>query len=167
VDDPTREAVAKAAGVETDFGRTLGAGGCNDLQYGRKPAENQKRQAMVPKGALGVLNPLAPPVVYHGERTKCNHLITRRSNEMEYPSRVDCSLSAKKIRPARSHQGARASHVGSWRGTIDEKIGDLETLANPTVGWQRIPAWWIFALRQKRKSEGDANAMIADIESQI
>ncbi len=51
VDDPTREAVAKAAGMETEFREDLWEQVVETIsRYGRKPAENQKRQAVVPKG---------------------------------------------------------------------------------------------------------------------
>src|SRR5574341_839993 len=59
VDDPTREAVAKAVGVETEFREDLWEQVVETIaRYGRKPSENQKRQATVPKGALGVRNPV-------------------------------------------------------------------------------------------------------------
>ena len=57
VDDPTREAVALAFGVETEFRQEL----WEQIQeivtrYGRTPRENQKRQAHVPVGAIAIKN---------------------------------------------------------------------------------------------------------------
>ena len=61
VDDPTREAVAKALGVELEFREDLWEQVVAVIsRYGRKPSENQKRQAYVPKGAIGIPNPSAP-----------------------------------------------------------------------------------------------------------
>ncbi|HJS18601.1 MAG TPA: competence/damage-inducible protein A, partial [Anaerolineales bacterium] len=59
VDDPTREAVAKAAGVELEFREDLWEQVVAIIsRYGRKPSENQKRQAYVPKGSIGIPNPV-------------------------------------------------------------------------------------------------------------
>ena len=59
VDDPTREAVARAAGVELEFREDLWEQVVAIIsRYGRKPSENQKRQAYIPKGALGISNPV-------------------------------------------------------------------------------------------------------------
>ena len=59
VDDPTREAVAQAAGVGTEFREDLWEQVVETIKrYGRGPAENQKRQAVVPQGAISVKNPV-------------------------------------------------------------------------------------------------------------
>src|SRR5512136_2170133 len=53
VDDPTREAVALAVGVEPEFRPELWEQIQNRFQrFGRKPTENNKRQAYVPTGAI-------------------------------------------------------------------------------------------------------------------
>ena len=67
VDDPTREAVARAAGVEIEFRDDLWKQVVETVaRYGRRPSENQKRQAMVPKGALGVKNPVGTAPALRG-----------------------------------------------------------------------------------------------------
>src|SRR5512134_1429117 len=59
VDDPTREAVARAVGVETEFREDLWQQVVEVIsRYGRKPSENQRRQAYVPQGAIGINNPV-------------------------------------------------------------------------------------------------------------
>src|SRR5574342_728553 len=59
VDDPTRYAVARALGVETEFREDLWEQVVTTIKrYGRKPAENQKRQAYVPQGAIAIKNPV-------------------------------------------------------------------------------------------------------------
>ena len=53
VDDPTREAVAQAVGVETEFRDVLWQQVVERFaQYGRTPTENNRRQAYVPQGAI-------------------------------------------------------------------------------------------------------------------
>ncbi|MDD2922357.1 MAG: competence/damage-inducible protein A, partial [Anaerolineales bacterium] len=55
VDDPTRAAVAKALGVETEFREDLWEQVVAVIaRYGRAPSENQRQQAYVPQGASGV-----------------------------------------------------------------------------------------------------------------
>jgi len=101
VDDPTREAVARAAGIETEFREDLWDQVVESIsRYGRKPAENQKRQAVVPKGAIGVKNPVgtAPAFIVETER---NAVISLPGvpNEMEHIfARVHHSLFTKTVR---------------------------------------------------------------------
>jgi len=170
VDDPTREAVAKAAGVETEFREELWEQVVATIsKYGRKPAENQKRQAMVPKGALGVLNPVgtAPSFIMESER---NVIISLPGvpNEMEYILHESIVPYLQKRFDLHEVIKVRVLHTsGLGEGTIDEKIGDLETLANPTVGLAAHTGVVDIRIAAKAESEADANAMIADIESQI
>ena len=57
VDDPTREAVARAFNVETEFRQELWEQILEIVtRYGREASENQKRQAYVPKGAIAIKN---------------------------------------------------------------------------------------------------------------
>jgi len=59
VDDPTRQAVAQAVGVELEFRPELWEQiTARVARYGRTPTENQKRQAYIPKGAISIENPV-------------------------------------------------------------------------------------------------------------
>ena len=61
IDDPTRLAVAKALGVDTEFREDLWHQVVEVVaRYGRTPAENQRRQAVVPVGAIGICDPADP-----------------------------------------------------------------------------------------------------------
>ena len=94
VDDPTREAVARALGVETEFREELWEQVKTVIaRYGRVPGENQKRQAMVPRSAIAIENPVgsAPSFIVefplsqesHREEAKAakNDLILREEKE--------------------------------------------------------------------------------------
>ncbi|HEY9152539.1 MAG TPA: molybdopterin-binding protein [Anaerolineales bacterium] len=170
VDDPTREAVAKAVGVETEFREELWNQVVATIsKYGRKPAENQKRQAIVPKGALGVLNPVgtAPAFIVETER---NSIISLPGvpNEMEHILHESIIPYLQKRFDLHEVIKVRVLHTsGLGEGTIDEKIGDLETLANPTVGLAAHTGVVDIRITAKGESEADADKMIADIESQI
>jgi RNA-binding protein YhbY len=56
---------------------------------------------------------------------------------------------------------------GLGEGTIDEKIADLEKLNNPTVGLAAHTGVVDVRIAAKAKSEGEANAMIAEVESHV
>ncbi len=170
VDDPTREAVAKAVGVETEFREELWQQVTSAIsKYGRKPAENQKRQAVVPKGALGVLNPVgtAPSFIVEAERTVIISL-PGVPNEMEHILHESVVPYLQKRFDLHEVIKVRVLHTsGLGEGTVDEKIGDLETLTNPTVGLAAHTGVVDIRIAAKADSEVDANAMIAEIEEQI
>ena len=50
---------------------------------------------------------------------------------------------------------------------IDEQIADLEKLSNPTVGLAAHTGVVDIRIAAKAKSESEANAMIAEVESQV
>lgn len=170
VDDPTREAVAKAIGVETEFREDLWQQVVAVIsRYGRKPSENQKRQAYVPRGAIGIPNPVgtAPCFIVETER---NAVISLPGvpNEMEHilhesvipylQTRFDLDEIIK----------IRILHcAGLGEGMIDEKIDDLELLSNPTVGLAAHTGVVDIRIAAKAKNEAGADEMIAQVEQQV
>jgi len=170
VDDPTREAVAKAVGVETEFRQDLWEQVIATIaRYGRTPSENQKRQAYVPKGALGIKNPVgtAPCFIVETER---NAVISLPGvpNEMEYILHESIIPYLQKRFNLNEVIKVRVLHcAGLGEGSIDEKIADLEMLSNPTVGLAAHTGVVDIRIAAKAKSESEANAMIAKIEAQV
>jgi hypothetical protein len=57
--------------------------------------------------------------------------------------------------------------AGLGEGMIDEKIADLETLSNPTVGLAAHTGVVDVRIAAKAKSEAEANALIAEVEAQV
>ena len=169
VDDPTREAVAKAMGVEMEFREDLWEEVVAVIsRYGRKPSENQKRQAYVPKGALGISNPVgtAPCFIVETER---NAVISLPGvpNEMEHILHESIIPYLQKRFELNEIIKIRVLHCsGLGEGMIDEKIGDLETLSNPTVGLAAHTGVVDIRIAAKAKSEAEADAMIAEVEKQ-
>ena len=170
VDDPTREAVAKAAGVELEFREDLWEQVVAVIsRYGRKPSENQTRQAYIPKGALAIPNPVgtAPCFIVETERNAVVSL-PGVPNEMEH-------ILHESIIPylqERFHLDEiikiRVLHCsGLGEGMIDEKIAALEMLSNPTVGLAAHTGVVDIRIAAKAKTEAEADRMIADIERQI
>jgi competence/damage-inducible protein CinA-like protein len=170
VDDPTREAVAKAAGVQTEFREDLWAQVVATIaRYGRAPSENQKRQAYVPQGAIGVPNPVgtAPCFIVETER---NAVISLPGvpNEMELILHESIIPYLQKRFHLDELIKIRVIHCsGLGEGTIDEKIGDLEKLSNPTVGLAAHTGVVDIRIAAKAKTESEADAMIAAVENQV
>ena len=175
VDDPTREAVAKAAGVELEFREDLWEQVIGVIsRYGRKPSENQKRQAYIPKGALAIPNPVGTAPCFIVESSPL--LSGVRSvislpgvpNEMEHILHESIIPYLQKRFDLNEIIKIRVLHcAGLGEGMIDEKIADLETLSNPTVGLAAHTGVVDIRIAAKAKDEAHADQMIAEIEHQI
>jgi nicotinamide-nucleotide amidase len=170
VDDPTREAVARAAGVELEFREDLWEQVVAIIsRYGRKPSENQKRQAYIPKGALAIPNPVGTAPCFIVE-TESNAVASLPGvpNEMEHILHESIIPYLQKRFDLNEIIKIRILHCsGQGEGMIDEKIDDLEKLSNPTVGLAAHTGVVDIRIAAKAKSEAEADAMIADIETQI
>ena len=170
VDDPTRDAVALAVGVETEFREDLWEQVVAVIsRYGRKPSENQKRQAYVPKGALAINNPVgtAPCFIVETER---NALISLPGvpNEMEYILHDSIVPYLQKRFDLHEIIKIKVLHCsGLGEGLIDEKIADLELLSNPTVGLAAHTGVVDIRIAAKASSEAEADDMIAGIENDV
>jgi len=190
VDDPTREAVALALGVETEFREDLWEQVVAVIsRYGRKPSENQKRQAYIPNGALAIKNPVgtAPcfivesPLSDRAERSgaprHADEAGVRESviislpgvpNEMEYILHNSIVPYLQKRFDLNEIIKIRVLHcAGLGEGMIDEKIADLETLNNPTVGLAAHTGVVDIRIAAKARNETEADEMIAKIESDV
>jgi competence/damage-inducible protein CinA-like protein len=170
VDDPTREAVAKAVGVQTEFREDLWEQVVETIaRYGRKPSENQKRQAYVPQGAIGLRNPVGTAPCFIVE-TETNAVISLPG----VPAEMEHILHESVIPYLQKRFGlnevikVRVLHcAGLGEGMIDEKIADLETLSNPTVGLAAHTGVVDIRIAAKAKSESEANEMIARVEADV
>jgi len=184
VDDPTREAVARAAGVELEFREDLWEQVVAIIsRYGRKPSENQKRQAYVPKGAIGLSNPVgtAPcfiveysspvpssPNLGEGMGVRAVISLPGVPNEMEYILHESVIPYLQKRFNLDEIIKIRILHcAGMGEGMIDEKIDDLETLSNPTVGLAAHTGVVDIRIAAKAKNESEADEMITYVENQI
>ncbi|MGE5465228.1 MAG: competence/damage-inducible protein A [Syntrophothermus sp.] len=170
VDDPTREAVARAIGVETEFREDLWEQVVAVIaRYGRKPSENQKRQAYVPKGAIGIPNPVgtAPCFIVETERNAVASL-PGVPNEMEHILHESIIPYLQKRFDLNEIIKIRVLHCsGLGEGMIDEKIADLEMLSNPTVGLAAHTGVVDIRIAAKARNESGADTMIEQIEQQV
>ena len=170
VDDPTREAVARAAGLELEFREDLWEQVLAIIsRYGRKPSENQKRQAYIPAGAMAVPNPVGTAPCFIVETAR-NAVVSLPGvpNEMEHILHESIIPYLQKRFELNEIIKIRVLHcAGLGEGVIDEKIDDLETLSNPTVGLAAHTGVVDIRIAAKAASEADADRMIAEIEQKV
>jgi competence/damage-inducible protein CinA-like protein len=170
VDDPTREAVAKAIGVRTEFREDLWQQVVETIsRYGRTPSENQKRQAYVPQGAIGLKNPVGTAPCFIVE-TETNAVISLPGvpAEMEHVLHESVIPYLQKRFGLNEVIKVRVLHcAGLGEGMIDEKIADLEELSNPTVGLAAHTGVVDVRITAKAKSESEAHEMIAKVEADV
>lgn len=170
VDDPTREAVAEAFNRELIFLPELWAE-INErfTAYGKKPSENNRRQAYIPKGAIPISNSVgtAPSfLVKEGNRVVFslpgvpsemktllqNAVIPRILQEF----RITTTIFSRTIHTA---------EIGE--SSIDEMISDMERNTNPTVGLSAHPGQVDIRITAKAKNRREADQLIQPIEKKI
>jgi competence/damage-inducible protein CinA-like protein len=170
VDDPTREAVARAVGVEIEFREDLWEQVMAVIsRYGRKPSENQRRQAYVPKGSIGIPNPVGTAPCFIVE-TDQNAVVSLPGvpNEMEHILHESIIPYLQQRFNLDEIIKIRILHcAGAGEGMIDEKISDLEMLSNPSVGLAAHTGVVDIRIAAKARNEAEADEKIAEVESQI
>ena len=170
VDDPTREAVALAFGVETEYREELWKQIVEVVKrYGRTPGENQKRQAYVPEGAIALKNDVgtAPCFITENER---NAVISLPGvpKEMEHVLHNLVIPYLQKRYDLNQVIKVRLLHTaGAGESTIDEMVGEYEILTNPTVGLAAHSGIVDIRIAAKAETEVEADRMIAGVENQM
>jgi competence/damage-inducible protein CinA-like protein len=167
VDDPTREAVALALGVEVEFREEL----WEQIQarfrrFGRPPTENNRRQAYVPQGAIAVENPVgtAPAFIVEPDGRAIISL-PGVPREMEYLMQQAVLPYLRRRFNLKGTIKARLLHTaGVGESQIDDMIADLEMLDNPTVGLAAHSGQVDVRITAKADSEAEADAAIFEVE---
>ncbi len=170
VDDPTREAVALALGVDTEYrGELWDQIVARFQRYRRPPTDNNRRQAYVPQGAIAVENPVgtAPAFIVEIEK-KSIICLPGVPREMEY---LWMHRAIPYLRQRYGLTGiikTRLLHTaGVGESVIDDRIGDLERLSNPTVGLAAHSGQVDVRIAVKAGSEAEADTLIAPIETEL
>lgn len=170
VDDPTREAVARACGVETEFRQELWEQICEIVsRYGRTPGENQKRQAYVPRGAIAIKNNVGTAPCFILENGN-NAVISLPGvpKEMEHILHESVIPYLQDRYNLNQVIKVRLLHTsGEGEASIDEKIGEFETLDNPTVGLAAHTGIVDIRIAAKAETGAEADRMITDVENQM
>ena len=167
VDDPTRDGVALAVGVQTEFVPEL----WEQIQarfrrFNREPTQNNKRQAYIPIGATPVENPVgtAPSFVVD---TGDNIIFSLPGvpREMEYLMENAVTPYLKRRFELTEIIKMRLLHsAGAGESQIDDLISDLEEYANPTVGLSAHAGQVDIRITAKAASVEEADLLIGTVE---
>lgn len=169
VDDVTREGIARALGVGLEFKEEL----WQQIQerfarFNRQPTENNKRQAHLPAGARVLVNEVgtAPAfLIESGESVIIS--LPGVPGEMKHIIEQGVLPYLEKRFGRGPVIRTRILHIaGIGESQIDEKIADLEKLANPTVGLAAHPGIVDVRLTAKAESAERAQEMLGELEAQ-
>ncbi|MCL4561232.1 MAG: CinA family nicotinamide mononucleotide deamidase-related protein [Chloroflexi bacterium] len=170
VDDPTRQAIAEAAGVALEFRPELWEQIVDRFKrYGRPATENNRRQAYIPFGATAIENPVGTAPAFligiHGSTVISLPGVPREMEQIFQNSVLPYLRSKFDLHEVIS---ARVLHTASiGESQVDELIGDLETLGNPTVGLLAHPGQTDIRITAKAGSAEEANRMIGEVAELI
>jgi nicotinamide-nucleotide amidase len=181
VDDPTRQAIADSLGLELEYHPELWEQiHARITRYGRSPTDNQKRQAYLPRTARVVENPVGtapafivtlppePPTGLPAAGAKMVIALPGVPREME-TLLVDAILPfLQSTFILHSVIKIRSLHVsGMGEGVIDDQVGDLELLSNPTVGLTAHSGVVNIRIAAKADTVEQADQLIAPVEIEL
>ena len=170
VDDVTREGVAQALGLELEFREDLWAQIVERFEaFGREPTDNNRRQATVPLGSVGIENPVGTAPGFISEKDgKAVIALPGVPAELEYllEHEVLPYLRTRLGTPAViKSRTVRTAGIGeSW---LDERIQDLERMTNPTVGLAAHPGRVDVRITAKAGTEIEADEMLWGVEATL
>lgn len=167
VDDPTREAIAKAMKLPLEFKPELWL----EIQerfkrYGRIPGERNRTQAFIPHGAIPISNPVgtAPAFIVESEASSVIAL-------PGVPAELEVLLESAILPYLRDkfnlHETIRTRVLrtaGVGESWLDERIADLEQWTNPTLGLAAHPGRVDLRITAKAGSESEAKDKIDSME---
>lgn len=172
VDDMTRQAVASATGRELVYSTELEAQiAARFRSFGREMADNNKRQAYIPEGALPLPNPVGSAPCFLSEDVNGRGFIISLPGvprELEYMMKhtviplLTERMGGAKITKVRV---LRTCAVGE--SNIDRAIGDLMVEPNPTVGLAAHSGQTDVRITAKANSDAEAEALIAPMEAKL
>jgi len=170
VDDVTREAIAKASDRPLEFHQELLDQIAERFRrFGAQMSENNRRQAVTPKGALAIENPVGTAPIFILE-TKRGVIMTLPGVPREMKFLLENSLLPwlkLYIAEPAIITSLTLRTAGIGESQIDAKIGDLMTAANPTVGLAAHSGQTDIRITAKAPMEQQAIDMIAPIEREI
>jgi nicotinamide-nucleotide amidase len=172
VDDVTRQAVANATGRPLVYSLELEVQiAARFRSFGREMADNNKRQAYIPQGALSLPNPIGTAPCFLSEDTGGRGFIISLPGvprELEYmmkhtviPLLIERMGGAKIIKA----RVLRTCAVGE--SNIDRAIGDLMREKNPTVGLSAHAGQTDVRITAKAATAAEADAMIEVMEAKV
>jgi competence/damage-inducible protein CinA-like protein len=170
VDDPTRDAVAQAGDVKTSFHSELWDQITDRFKrLGRQPTENNRRQAFLPDGANAIPNPVGTaPGIWWDLNGKIIICLPGVPRELEYLMDNWVTPELRKRFPQEGILVSRVFHTsGIGESQVDELVGDLETLDNPTVGLLAHSGQVDIRLAVKAHEKAEAERILTPYEMDI
>ncbi len=172
VDDVTRQAAANATGRRLVYSSELEAEIAERFRgFGRKMAENNRRQAYLPEGALPLTNPVGTAPCFLSEDVGgrgCIISLPGVPRELQHmlentviPLLIE-RIGGIKVTRVRV---LRTCSVGE--SNIDRGIGDLMTGGNPTVGLAAHSGQTDVRITAKADTEPEADALIDEMEAEL
>ncbi|MBW6473056.1 MAG: hypothetical protein K0B14_08045 [Anaerolineaceae bacterium] len=170
VDDPTRNAIARAIGTELEFQPELWEQIKQRFErFGRIPTENNKKQAYIPMGATAIENAVGTaPAFYCRIENGLIISLPGVPKELEYLLENQVKGILRTLFNNKYVIQTYVIHTsGIGESVIDEKIADLETLSNPTVGIVAYPGQTDIRITAKAINKTKAAKMISNVMDSI
>lgn len=170
VDDPTRDAAALAFNVEVEFHPELWKQISERfLRRGLQPSENNKKQALLPAGAVALLNPVGTaPAFFLNQKSGVMICLPGVPGEMETIFQGSVIPLLKQLFGTNEIIKTRVLHSCCMgESLVDARITDLEQMPNPTVGLCAHPGIVDIRITAKANSDSAASAMLLDLEKEI
>lgn len=169
VDDMTRQGVANAIGRGLEFQQALYDGIVAKFQrFGVRMPENNRVQAMLPVGAIPIDNPggTAPGfIVEHAGRVIMS--LPGVPREMKQMMELTVIPFLRERLGVHVIKTRLIRTAGIGESMIDEQIGHLEKLTNPTVGLNAHSGQTDIRITARTETEAEADALIAKVEAEV
>lgn len=173
VDDLTRQAVANATGRKLVYSQELEAQiAARFRSFGRPMAENNRRQAYIPEGALPLPNPVGTAPCFLSEDVRGRGFIVSVPGvprELEYMmTHTVIPLLVERMGGARVLKTRILRTCAVGESNVDRAIADLiETSSNPKIGLLAHAGQTDVRLTAKADTEAEAEALLAPLEAEV
>jgi len=172
VDDVTRQAAANATGRKLVYSADLEAQIAERFRsFGREMAENNKRQAYIPRGALPLANPAGTAPCFLSEDNRGRGFIISLPGvprELEYMMKnTVVPLLVEKMGGAKVTKIRILRTCAVGESNVDRVIGDLMTTKNPTIGLAAHAGQTDVRITAKADTEAEADTLIASSEARV
>jgi len=170
VDDPTRQAVAEAFEQKLVFQDELWGQILSRFQkFNKIPTSNNKKQAYIPQNAVPIENEVGTaPAFYISENGKTIISLPGVPAEMEYLINEKVIDLLTMLHNLEGTIYSRIIHTaGIGESSLDNLIGELEKMKNPTVGVTAKPGQVDIRITAKAKDKSNAIKIILPIEKAI
>ena len=170
VDDPTREAAAKACGTKLVFHEELWEQINSRFQeLGHSPTENNEKQAYLPEKAKGIRNLVGTaPAFYINQDHALLCCLPGVPSEMHFLMQNEFIPLYRQHFHTEAVLKTTVMHtIGIGESHIDQLIGHLEKLNNPTIGLAAHAGSVDIRITAKAKNQQKAAALIGPILEEI